>query len=65
MKVTHAVHITFSKIFALLILLAGTIYSFFYKDSAVMITTLTISGGLTGVKTIKGGPKHGEDKESV
>jgi len=61
MKINIDITMTFSKFLSILILIAGTAYAFIRKDSAVMITTLTISGALTGAKTIKGG-SDGKDK---
>lgn len=44
-------YLTFTKVMALLVLALGSIYSFYAKDPDVMIFTLSIAGGLAGLKS--------------
>lgn len=45
------IYITFTKAISLLVLAVGSAYSFYAKDPNVMIFTLSISGGLAGLKS--------------
>jgi hypothetical protein len=42
--------ITFTKIFAIIILAVGSVFSFITKNSEVMIFTLSLASGLSGLK---------------
>ena len=53
MKVS--IYITFSKAMALIILLLGVIYAFINKDSEVFIFTISLSAGLSGLKSYSDG----------
>lgn len=43
--------ITFTKFLAILVLVVGGLFAFLNKDAQVMIFTISLSAGLTGLKT--------------
>ena len=45
------IYITFSKLMAIIVLIIGSIFSFYFHEPDVMIFTLSLSGGLTGLKS--------------
>lgn len=47
----YNIYITFSKMMALIVLIIGTIFSFLYKNPEAMMFSLSMAGGLTGLKT--------------
>ncbi len=50
MKIQVNIFITFTKAFALLVLILGCIFSIVYNSSEVIIFTLSLSSGLAGLK---------------
>jgi 5-bromo-4-chloroindolyl phosphate hydrolysis protein len=51
MKLTINIYITFSKMMALLVLIIGGIFSFLYNNSEVLIFSISLAGGLAGLKS--------------
>jgi len=49
-KIKINIFITFSKIIALIIIILGSIFSFYFKNSEVMIVSFSLSAGLSGLK---------------
>ena len=45
------IYLTFSKILALIVLAVGAYYAFTTKDTQVMIFAMSLSAGLSGLKT--------------
>ncbi len=45
------IRITLSKILAYLVLIIGTLYSFIYQDSGVLIATFSAAATIIGIKT--------------
>lgn len=51
MTVKVKIYLTFTKIMAIVILVLGTIFAFINHNPEVMIFTLSLSGGLSGLKS--------------
>jgi len=51
MKIGVSIFITFSRAMALLVLIVGSIFSYLNHNPEVMIFTLSLAGGLAGLKS--------------
>lgn len=51
MKFGVNIFITFSKLMALLVLIIGSTFAFIFNSSEVIIFSLSLAGGLAGLKT--------------
>lgn len=45
------IYLTFSKILSLIILIVGATFSFYTKNIEVLIVAMSLSAGLSGLKT--------------